>query len=173
MDKVIIDFFSRNNLDLANKTIVIAVSTGVDSMALFHAFLSLKEKYNLRLEVAHVNHMVRCESMLEEEYIKNYCMQNNIGFHLMHLKLNPSLNFQSYARSERYKFFDEVVKKTNAEYLALAHHAIDNMETILMRILRGSSLKGYAGIREVVNKENYLIIRPFLNILKNDIIKRE
>lgn len=171
MEKVIIDFFINNNLILENKKIVIAVSTGVDSMSLLFAFLKLKEEYNLRLEVAHVNHKVRKESDDEESFIRKYCIDNDIGFHLMHLPKNDEENFQSYARNARYTFFDEVMKKVSADYLALAHHATDNVETIMMRILRGSSLKGYSGIREIVNKDNYLIIRPFLNTKKDELIK--
>src|SRR5690554_75905 len=169
MDKVVINFFENNNLKLKNKTLVIAVSTGIDSMTLLYTFLKLKKDYNLRLEVTHVNHMVRKESREEEAFLSNYCLENNLGFHVMHLDASNEENFQSYAREKRYQFFFDIVSKVNADYLVLAHHAVDNVETIMMRILRGSGLQGYAGIKEVIKNDNFYIIRPFINVLKTEI----
>ena len=81
-------------------------------------------------------------------------------------------NFQSEARIKRLSFFNEVMDKYNSKYLFLAHHLNDDIETSLMHIIRGSNIKGYSGIDEVViNKKNKYILRPFLTVLKEDIIK--
>ena len=171
MEKVIVKHFEKNNLILKNATVVIAVSTGVDSMALLACMNSLKEEYNLKIHIAHVNHQVRRESIDEEEYITDFATTNNLELHIMHLEKNDTENFQSYARSERYKFFFKIMKEVKGDYLLLAHHANDNMETILMRLIRGSSLKGYAGMIDCLDMNDFKIVRPFLSILKEDLIE--
>jgi len=170
MEKVIVSFFKNNNLNLMNKTLVVAVSTGVDSMALLVGVNKLKVEYKLDIHIVHINHGVRKESYEEEEYIKELAANNDLKIHVMHLLKNESLNFQSYAREKRYEFFFKVMKEVKGDYLLLAHHANDNMETILMRILRGSNLKGYAGIADVTLMNGFKVVRPFSNILKDDII---
>jgi tRNA(Ile)-lysidine synthetase-like protein len=171
MEKVIVSFFEKNNLILKGKTLAVAVSTGIDSMALLVALCNLKVDYGLNIHILHVNHGMREESIKEEEYIKDYASKNGLEIHIMHLEKNEEENFQSYARDQRYKFFFNVMKKIKGDYLLLAHHANDNMETIMMRMLRGSNLRGYAGISDVIDIQGFKIVRPFLNILKDDLIE--
>lgn len=150
---------------LTNMTVVTCVSTGVDSMVL----LSILKDLPIKLIVAHVNHKKRIESDIEQEFITKYCEKNNITIEVMELEpLNPH-NFQEEARKRRYQFFDEVVKKYSAEYLITAHHATDDLETILMRFIKGSSLKGYSGIDKLVDKGTYYIYRPLLDYPKSEI----
>lgn len=171
MENVIINFFKNYKLDIKNKKMVVAVSTGVDSMALLFTLLNLKKKYNIDIIVAHVNHGKRIQSEEEEQYITKYCTINNIKCYVKRLDFkNNTENFQSIARDLRYNFFNEIIKIEQAHYLVLAHHANDNMETILMRMIRGSNLIGYSGINEVNKANKYLIIRPFLSVLKNELI---
>ncbi|MCK9471015.1 MAG: tRNA lysidine(34) synthetase TilS [Bacilli bacterium] len=170
MEKHLVSFFKKHNLILENKTIAIAVSTGVDSMALLACMNNLKTDFNLKIHIVHVNHGKRKESLIEEEYIKDYAKANNLDIHIMHLEANNEVNFQSYAREKRYDFFYKVIRQVKADYLMLAHHANDNMETIMMRLIRGSSLKGYSGMIEVNQADGFYILRPFLNILKDELI---
>lgn len=174
MDRLL-NFFKFNNLDIDDKTFVLAVSTGIDSSVLLDMFLKLKEKFSFNLVVCHVNHHKRLQSIEEAYYITKYCEDNNLKLFIKDLYFDEVLsNFQAVARDERYRFFEEVIKNVNADYLVLAHHATDNTETVLMRMLRGSSLKGYAGIigvNEVCKKDlNYKIIRPLINFSRIDII---
>lgn len=74
------------------------------------------------------------------------------------------------ARNKRYVFFDEVMKKYDAKYLFTAHHGDDLVETVLMRLVRGSTMSGYAGIPLISERSNYKLIRPFLYVTKNDIL---
>lgn len=170
MEKEIIAFFEKHDLQLNNKTMVVAVSTGADSMALLVAILALQSRYHLKINVAHLNHQKRLQSVEEEKYIIDFCHQHQIECHVEKLKKGNYKNFQNYARQERYAFFKRVMDKVDGDYLILAHHAIDNMETILMRLIRGSNLKGYAGIDEVSNWNNKLLLRPFLGIVKEQLI---
>ncbi len=88
-------------------TIIVAVSTGIDSMCLFHYLYS--NGYNI--VVAHVNHKKRAESDQEYSYLMNFCKKNNIPFEGYEIKENIKSNFQEEARKIRYKFFIDVSKK--------------------------------------------------------------
>lgn len=147
--------------------IVIGCSAGPDSMALLHY---LKTNTNNPLIVAHINHNIRIESIEEENYLSTFCKQNNITFESTTIKKYTENNFENEARKKRYAFYEEILKKYNTKYLFLAHHGDDLIETILMKIARGSNLEGYAGIKTISKKNNYYIIRPFLNYTKQELI---
>ena len=104
MDKVLINFFKNNNLKFKNKTFVLAISTGVDSMVMLQAFLNLKDKFALKLHVAHYNHRMRMQSEVEEEFLKEYCLKNDISCNVESLQEDATGNFQSFARTKRYEF---------------------------------------------------------------------
>lgn len=152
-----------------NDTIVVGCSAGPDSMALVDMLLRIREKYFLNLIVAHVNHNLRRQSVQEEEYLKNYCERNNIMFECMMISEYGDDNFHNEARNIRYDFFEKVVYKYQANYLMTAHHGDDLVETVLMRITRGSNLNGYSGFKKVVDKGNYKIVRPLLNFTKKEL----
>ncbi len=170
MKSKIIAFFEEHHLDLSKKTIVAGVSTGVDSMVLLHALLGLRGEYDLKIHVAHFNHQKREQSKEEERYIREFCARENLPCHVKKMKETEYDNFQAEARKQRYEFFTEVGAEVGADYLALAHHAGDNIETMLMRIMRGSNLKGYAGMEAVSEFRGRLLVRPLLGILKTEIL---
>ena len=74
------------------------------------------------------------------------------------------------ARIIRYDFFKDLIKKYNAKYLFTAHHGDDLIETILMRIIRGSSFKGYAGFNAITEYKEYTLVRPLIYMTKDDIL---
>ena len=150
--------------------LVFACSYGPDSMALFKSLLELRKKYDIRLVCAHVNHDKRRESAKEKEDLEKYCKDNNVIFEYMKIDRYGDDNFHNEARNIRYQFFDEIVKKYNAKYLLTAHHGDDLMETILMRIARGSTLRGYSGFRKLVKMDGYYIYRPFIGLTKSELL---
>lgn len=152
-----------------NDIIVIGCSAGPDSMALVDMLLRIREKYSLSLIVAHVNHNLRAQSVQEEEYIRNYCQKHNIMFECMMITEYGDDNFHNEARNIRYHFFEEVVRKYHAQYLMTAHHGDDLIETILMRITRGSNLNGYSGFKKIVDMDGYQIVRPLLSFTKQEL----
>lgn len=164
-------FLKKHNIVLKSASIVAAVSTGVDSMTMLDILVSIREKYNITLFVAHVNHCKREQSKEEEKYIKSYCLAHNIKCYTYKLKTSSNKNFQDYAHKERNKFFRLLMEQLRGDYLFLAHHANDNIETIIMRLMRGSNLKGYAGMAPVIRTGHYTIVRPFLEISKSDILE--
>lgn len=151
------------------KYIIVGVSAGPDSMALLHYLIN---NLNTNIVCAHINHNVRKESKIEEEYLKEYCKENKIIFERMKIEKYSNNNFEAEARSKRYEFYASLLKKYNCKYLFLAHHGDDLIETVLMKIARGSNLEGYAGIKKISKFRNkYFIVRPFLEYTKKDLIE--
>ncbi len=159
-----------NNLLNKNDTIVVGVSGGPDSMCLLSMLLNLKDRYNLKIICAHVNHKLRKKSEKEKIFVENFCINNNIIFEYTELEYENGFS-ESIAREKRYNFFDELAKKYHAKYLMTAHHGDDEIETIMMRIVRGSNLKGYIGIPKISDNGKYKIVRPLLYMDKDSIIK--
>ncbi|MBE6159464.1 MAG: tRNA lysidine(34) synthetase TilS [Lactobacillales bacterium] len=161
-----------DDLLIENDSVVVATSGGPDSMALLYLLLQIKEKKNIEIICAHVNHNTGRTGQLEEqEYVENYCKNNNINCETLIITNYGDDNFESEARNKRYEFFKTLIDKYKAKYLFTAHHGDDLIETILMRIVRGSTLKGYSGFSKVVDMNEYKIIRPLINVTKDEIIK--
>lgn len=157
------------NLLQVNTTVVLAVSGGPDSIFLLNAVNELKKELSLEIIVAHVNHNLRSESLEEAHFVEELCHSLDIKYEYMEILEYDNDNIESIARYKRYAFFKEIVLKYKAKYLMTAHHGDDLMETILMRIVRGSSIKGYGGFREIVDMGEFKIIRPLINITKKEI----
>lgn len=162
------NFLKNLNITKEEKLIV-AVSFGPDSMAL----LDILNKYYSNNEIicAHVHHNHRKESDVECIRLKEFCDKNNITFEMMKIDKYTNNKFtEEEARNKRYDFFEQLIKKYNSKYLFTAHHGDDLVETVLMRLTRGSSLKGYSGISLISKRDNYDLIRPLLYLTKENII---
>ncbi|MBP5678504.1 MAG: tRNA lysidine(34) synthetase TilS [Bacilli bacterium] len=153
-----------------NDKIVIGCSTGPDSMALVDLLLHVREKYQLSLIICHVNHNIRKESVQEAQFLKEFCELHNLIFETMTIEEYGDDNFHNEARNIRYQFFDSIVKKYDANLLMTAHHGDDLMETILMRIVRGSNLNGYSGFKMIVEMDGYTMIRPLIFYTKQELL---
>ncbi len=165
MEKVI--NFLKKELKLEkNDVIVLGNSAGPDSMCLFDILLKMRNYYNLSIICAHVNHNVREESKKEKEFLEKYCQDKNVIFESMTIEKYGDDNFENEARRIRYSFFTDIVNKYHAKYLMTAHHGDALTETILMRMVRGSSLKGYSGFPIITDYDNYKLVRPLLFITK-------
>lgn len=162
MEKIILNNKHLNNLN-KNKPIILAVSGGVDSMVLF----SLLKNCGFKIVVAHINHHKRAESALEEKFILSLASENvTVEVYDYYYEKD---NFQADAHNKRYEFFYKLYKQYDASAIITAHHYIDNLETILMNIIRGSNLYGYAGIKEITYYNDALVIRPLISCDKHDL----
>ena len=170
MDKVI-DFLVNEVKLKDGDTIVLGNSGGPDSMCLLTILLRLREKYHLNIVSAHVNHNVRSESAAEKEFLMNYCKDNNVGFEAMTIERYGDDNFHNQARKIRYNFFNDVVRKYDANYLMTAHHGDDLVETILIRMVRGSTLQGYSGFEKILDNGTFKTVRPLVFITKDEALK--
>ena len=164
-----LEFLEENITD--NSKVIIACSGGPDSMCLLNLLIKLKEKKNLELIVAHVNHKLRSASDDEAKMVEDYAKKNKVTFELQELDYQNAKFSEDDAHRKRYKFFKSLIKKYKANYLVTAHHGDDLIETILMRIARGSNLNGYIGIKRVTQNEDYITLRPLLSTTKEEIIK--
>ena len=160
--------YLEKKIKMHNK-IVIGLSGGPDSMCLLSLLLKLKEKMNLTIICCHVNHNIRKESEEEAEFVKEYVIKNNCIYEYFKIDNYDKENFESNARKKRYQFFNEIIKKYQAEYLMTAHHGDDLTETILMRLIRGSNLNGYGGFKKETKYQNYQLLRPLINTTKKEI----
>lgn len=167
MDKSI--EFIKSNIE-PNSTVIVATSGGPDSMVLIYLINSLKEELNLSIVCAHVNHKLRIESDEEYEFVKHYCSNNNIVFEGIDFEKYETNNVESEAHDKRYMFFESIIEKYNSKYLLTAHHGDDLIETILMKLTRGSSLDGYVGFKKVSKRDDYYILRPLIFYTKNEIL---
>ena len=154
-----------------NSKVIIACSGGPDSMCLLNLLIRLKTKKNLELIVAHVNHKLRSVSDDEAKMVEDYAKKNKVTFELQELDYQNTKFSEDDAHRKRYKFFKSLIKKYKANYLVTAHHGDDLIETILMRIARGSNLNGYIGIKRITQNEDYITLRPLLSTTKDEIIK--
>ncbi len=152
---------------LKNARIVVACSGGADSMCLLHLLLTVRNELGIKLEAAHVNHGIRgAEADSDEDYVRAFCDGNNIILHSLKVSVpdiaeKTSESIELCARRIRYEFFDSL----NADYVATAHTASDRIETMLMNLVRGSSLSGLCSIPAVRGN----IIRPLIDFTREDI----
>ena len=166
MDKVI-EFLTKVVKIKDKDTIILGNSGGPDSMFLLTALITLRKTYNLKIVCAHVNHNVRTESEAEQQFLMNYCKDKDVVFETMKIEKYGDDNFHNQARNIRYNFFEDLVKKYDANYLMTAHHGDDLIETILMRIVRGSTLKGYSGFEKIIDNGFYKTVRPLVFLTKD------
>ena len=149
-----------------NDYIIVGCSSGPDSMCLLN--LLYDNKYNVIC--AHVNHNIRKESVDEYNYLENFCNERNIIFEGLELNKREKGN-EYYYRKKRYEFYKKLADKYQTKYITTAHHADDLMETVLMRISRGSNLKGYIGFSKVFDEKGYILIKPLIYYTKEEILK--
>ena len=108
-----------------------------------------RKKKTSKIIVCHINHNIRKQSIIEEKlFKKNTVKKHNLIFETMTIKEYKENNFENEARKIRYNFYEEILKKYHSNQLFLAHHGDDLIETVLMKIERGSNIEGYAGIKK-------------------------
>lgn len=163
----------KYNLINSGDKIVVGVSGGPDSICLLHTLNSLKEELNIQLFVAHINHMIRENAKIDEEYVIDFCNKINVPVYVKHIDVHKiseeqKLSIEEAGRNARYDFFDEILEKTGANKIAIAHNSNDKAETVIMNILRGSGISGLKGIEP---KRANKYIRPLIETSREEIEK--
>lgn len=152
-----------------NSKIIVAVSGGADSMAL----ASLLKNTKVNIVIAHCNFGLRYqESDADEEFVTNWANENNIQVFVKHFALqdklrNNSKNIQLLARNLRYEWFEKLRNELNFDFIAVAHHKQDAVETLLYNFLKGTGIAGLHGILP----QNGKIIRPLLDFSKEQLMQ--
>lgn len=170
----VLDTIKKYELISDGDKLVLGVSGGPDSMCMLNVLKEIKENRTLDFEitVAHINHMIREEAKEDENYVKKYCKENGINFYSRSIDVEKIANTskigtEEAGRNERYKFFDEILRKTASSKIAIAHNKNDNAETVIMNIIRGSGVSGLKGIE--AKREKY--IRPLIECEREEIEK--
>jgi tRNA(Ile)-lysidine synthase len=145
-----------------NSLLLLAVSGGPDSIAML---LLAKASIPDRIRAATVDHGLRKEAATEAAFVASLCS----GLGIPHKTLQPDApiggNIQSGARAARYELLEREARATDCRWIATAHHADDQLETVLMRVARGSGVDGLSGIRAQQGR----VIRPMLSFSKREL----
>lgn len=149
-----------------HQKVLIAVSGGVDSMNLLHFLYRYRDKLDIELGLAHINHRQRQESEMEEAYLCEWAEKHQLPIYVDYFS---GVFSEKAARDFRYQFFKKIMVEKNYTAVVTAHHADDQAETIFMRFLRGSRLRHLSGMQAVSSFGTGELIRPFLTIPKNDL----
>jgi tRNA(Ile)-lysidine synthase len=159
----------RNKLFKSSDKILLTVSGGLDSMVMLHLF----RQAGFTIGVAHCNFQLRGEeSKADEALVKMACVEGGIPFHCKHFETETyaqahGVSIQMAARTLRYSFFNDLVKEENYSYIATAHHLNDNLETVLLNLVRGTGMDGVTGIPV----KHLNIVRPMLFATRESILE--
>ncbi len=159
-----------------NTPILLGLSGGADSVALFHLLCEYAKEYGTPLAVCHVEHGIRGEaSMRDLAFCRQLAESRQIAFHgksvnVPALAEKNKIGLEEQARRTRYAIFKTIMDEENIPLLATAHNATDNAETMLFRMARGTALSGLCGIPETRPFGEGLLIRPLLHTAKTEIL---
>jgi tRNA(Ile)-lysidine synthase len=154
-------------------SVLAAVSGGPDSMALVLTLMSLKQRYDLTIGIAHLNHLLRGEDSLKDErFVREFAEKKGLPFFCeqqdvkSHAGLHR-LSVEEAGRQVRYDFFSRVSDQHGFKKIATGHTKNDNAELVLINLLRGAGPKGLSGIPPV---RDHLYIRPLIRVTKREIL---
>ncbi len=156
--------------DLRGKRILLALSGGADSVALLYALMAVRSKFGFNLLAAHLNHGLRvAESERDEAFVRRLCSTKGIELTVerAHGLQADAGNLEARARAARHGFLNAVADRVGADYIALAHQADDQAETVMLRLLRGAGVTGLGAMAETGPGR---IIRPLLKVRRAAIL---
>lgn len=161
--------------------VIVGVSGGPDSIALLHSLHRTRSDTGIEIHVAHLNHELRGkESQSDLTYVSQICKNLDVGFtsqngQVHKFKENNQVSLEDASRIVRYKFFSKVAQKLCSRVVAVGHTRDDQVETILMNIVRGTGLNGLKGMSlcssNNIGNPNTLIIRPILQVSRSDTVE--
>jgi tRNA(Ile)-lysidine synthase len=176
LDQVVSTFIRKHGL--AGKKLVVAVSGGPDSVCLLHLLSGLRDKLDVSFHVAHLDHQLRgMESQADAEYVALLAKEMGLPFTIGQADVRAyqrrrKLSLEEAAREVRYHFLAEVAEGLDTAYVVTGHTADDQLETILLHIVRGSGTRGLVGLKPLtpwtMGKWHITIVRPLLGISRQE-----
>ena len=161
----------RHGLLGNDRKFLLGVSGGVDSVVLLHLMQAIPTNDRPQLSVAHINHQLREEADMEEAFVKQLARDYQLPFYSKRWEKeeHPKTGIEEAARSFRYSFFRQLMEEGEFNILMTAHHQDDQVETILMKLTRGSSLEQLVGIQFSQPFSTGYLVRPLLDVSKNEL----
>ncbi len=165
-------FCNRYKLLPDSSRILVACSGGADSMALLDILRKLASSHQWQIFAAHYEHGIRgADSLADAAFVADFCRMHQIPCFVEHGQVPQAAResgqtLEQAARSLRYAFLQRICEQQKFDYMATAHHADDQAETVLMRILRGTGIKGLGAMRP----QSGSIVRPLLDLSKTEIL---
>ena len=161
----------KSNLINKGDRILIAFSGGPDSVFLYHIIEYLKEDFKLEISLLYVNHNIRTDIKKDLEFVEEFSQKKGITLYVENVNVNDYAlekrkSIELAARELRYEKLYEVMKRINYNKIATGHNLDDNVETVVFRLLRGTSMRGLKGIPR--KRDN--IVRPILEFEKSEIL---
>ena len=156
-------------------TLLVGVSGGPDSLALLHVLVQLRDaKHVGEIVVAHVNHTLRASSDADQKIVESYSQLWNVPFEVRRadtarIATEAKKGIEETARNIRYECFAEVAAKHNCQFVVTAHSANDQAETVIMNMIRGTGVRGLAGIPNSRDLGTVHVIRPWLDVTRKEI----
>ncbi|MBI1766136.1 MAG: tRNA lysidine(34) synthetase TilS [Acidobacteria bacterium] len=164
----------------AQSSVVVGVSGGADSMALLDALIRLRQRTGAPgvINAAHLNHLLRgAAADADMQFVQTWAEQRGVSFfgtcsNVAQLAKDGQRNLEATARTVRYDFFRQVARQCDAQFICTAHTFDDQVETLLMRLLRGTGAAGLRGIHEVSELgEGLRLLRPLLNVTRAEVLE--
>jgi tRNA(Ile)-lysidine synthase len=196
LESKVIDFIQRYSLISPEEIVVVGVSGGADSVCLLHVLAKWRKELGIKLHIAHLNHQLRgVESEADAEYVSNLASSLGIPITIDRqdvaaYRTERNCSIEEAARELRYAFLARVAREVGANRIAIGHTRDDQVETILMHILRGTGITGLCGLapclpmaydsqgmswlasplslRAPTCRGNLLVIRPLLDIAREE-----
>ncbi len=167
-------YADKNNLFSNGETVVVAVSGGPDSLCLLEMLKLFSESMQLKLVVAHLDHCLRPEGRDEAAGVAALAQSLSLPFELKAVDIKAykeelGVGEEEAGRLARYNLLFEAARKHGAEKIATGHHRDDLAETVLLNVLRGSSVDGMAGILPISRQNDFKLIRPLLCLWRSEI----
>jgi len=162
----------KYNLISQGDTVLVGVSGGPDSVTLLYLLKSLSVSLELKLRIAHLNHMLRKDSSRDAEFVRLLGLKLGIPVTIGKIdikKISPKGSLEENARNARLEFLFKTAQKMRSKKIALAHNLDDQAETVLMRILRGTGLYGLSGILPKRRFGGFEIIRPLIRVQRKEV----
>ena len=195
LESKVLDFIQRYSWIARKELVVVGVSGGADSVCLLHVLAKWQKRLGIKLHIAHLNHQLRgAESEADAEYVSN--LAGSLGIPITvdsqdvaAYRVQRNCSIEEAAREIRYAFFAQLAKEVGAHRIAIGHTRDDQVETILMHILRGTGITGLCGLApcspmaydsqgmsspaEALSvakgqRSNLLVIRPLLDITREE-----
>ncbi|RAZ65818.1 tRNA lysidine(34) synthetase TilS [Planococcus maitriensis] len=174
-EQTMLAYQKKHRLFEKGNRLVIGVSGGIDSMVLLQFLAKKRHQLGVHLTAVHIDHMLRGEQSAEDRrFVEHYCKLWEVPCVSFSVPIPAILaeyggNAQSVCRNERYRIFEQVMEKTGSTVLITAHHADDQLETILMEGMRGSLGNGAFGMRLKRPLGSGMLVRPQLAVTKEEI----